>query len=340
MPIPHAIWYFWTDIKEPLLASTSMQMMREKNPGWEVKALHAGDLDEPPGFHNLLSPQKADWYRLSALADYGGIYVDATIIPLKANVMNLWIDKEFEGLQGFDWPPACFAKYQAIDCPRIMSPVLLAAPANDPFIIAWREELRYAIEVGFDEYIALQEQRSLVPACLRIYLPYFTSYLAWVVAHKLNPSLEIRMIPSSDPRAPWYLTLFRKPGCEVYKVNKFVDSGPFLVERDRFPFFINSSDIELFGSASCKTLNFPSMIKLSSRAHYYDGRNHPKYAINLETFEKSSCIGQALIAQRLSNTSFITTNSAYQLSFLVVILLLTVMQFWRAHVRSAMRSVL
>ena len=84
--IPRRLFTYWHDQTPPELVKCCVSLMKQRNPGWEVRVLHTRCPDLPPPpvpLESLMGSHQADWYRLAALAEYGGVYLDSTCVTLR-----------------------------------------------------------------------------------------------------------------------------------------------------------------------------------------------------------------------------------------------------------------
>lgn len=83
--IPRTIWLYWDQAEVPPLVELCVARVRMLNPGCVVHFLTTGTLGgfipALPDFSRVSVHKKADWIRLYLLDAYGGIWVDATILP-------------------------------------------------------------------------------------------------------------------------------------------------------------------------------------------------------------------------------------------------------------------
>ncbi|KAL3920127.1 MAG: hypothetical protein SGPRY_005369, partial [Prymnesium sp.] len=94
--IPRTIFTFWDEATYPELVAACFASMRKFNPHWGLTILHSGTHLLPPPPHPprgspALTPQQtADWYRISALATYGGVWMDAS--ALSVGSVDQWVN--------------------------------------------------------------------------------------------------------------------------------------------------------------------------------------------------------------------------------------------------------
>ena len=154
--IPRHVYTFWDrTIELPSIVASCMSMMRDYNPGWKVTVLHSGTdgFELPPstapaqrdfGNNDALM---ADWYRLAALYEYGGIWMDASVMTVHA-AEHTWVDLTSDGVMGF----YCEGTSAETPGPECMESFAFAAPPKNELVKAWFDELRSAISMGCSSY--------------------------------------------------------------------------------------------------------------------------------------------------------------------------------------------
>lgn len=137
---------------------------------WDVRVLRVGDADLPPPpvpVDTLSGAQLADWYRLAALAEYGGVYLDATCITLQP--VDSWVDLSSRAITGF-----CLVS--DLDT---MESWAIAAPPKSPFLLRWRDEFAEALRPPGPAAYCASLPGSLISRGLREALPYLTIHACW-----------------------------------------------------------------------------------------------------------------------------------------------------------------
>ena len=102
--VPQNLFAFWVgeaaDI--PMIVQGTLALMSTQNPHWLTYVLDDRSFDRVPRgpSDDPLSPQHiSDWVRIAAIARYGGVYFDATVIELQP--LEHIFDPAFDGVQGF-----------------------------------------------------------------------------------------------------------------------------------------------------------------------------------------------------------------------------------------------
>ena len=235
--IPRILYTFWHEKQEPTdeLVRACISCMRRWLPmGWEFHVLHGDekDLESPPVPASSMSTALlSDWYRLTALRKTGGIYMDASCIPL--NTPEAWVDMQCKALQGF----VCRLDNET------MESWALACPRADALVAAWHDELRRAITRGVGAYCddlcdlsdGSVELRGVMSDGLRPALPYLTIHAAWRVARFHQPAAPLRMHPSVAPSSPcFYLRVFHYDSLAAISAVFAADAGAELTEGAPF----------------------------------------------------------------------------------------------------------
>ena len=154
--IPKTIWTYWNDDKRPDFIDKCINNFRRQNPDWDVRVLNANDI--PPELRSLTPQRQSDWVRLHKLKDYGGVWLDASIIltePLE------WMRQrqQSEGTDGFMY----YSVRHTINpnYPVIESWCIGAVPQSET-VHKWYEEFDWACR-NFgndgDAYIASLDER-------------------------------------------------------------------------------------------------------------------------------------------------------------------------------------
>lgn len=203
--IPRILFTFW-DAEPPELVKCCIALMRQRNPRWEVRQLTYGcaGLPTPPTPRATLSgAQQADWYRLHALAEHGGVYLDATCVTL--GPIEEWVDVGRAAVQGFEY-----------DCDgATLESWAIAAPRGSALVAAWRDEFARAVSLGHDARGLLGPYCERLPAGvvtprLRDSLPYLAIHAAWRVARRSRAAAdeEVVLLPALEVGRPYrYLAL-------------------------------------------------------------------------------------------------------------------------------------
>ena len=155
--VPKIIFMFWDSAQPPEFIAACIARTAQLNPGWAINVMTRDDplslegLAEPPpsGGQYLDIAHLADWYRVDALARHGGVWLDASNIPVKP--VTHWVDVHSPALQGFG----------ALWDNTTMENWAFAAPYPCPLMREWRDQFHRAIEVGFSNYAAEVRAREV-----------------------------------------------------------------------------------------------------------------------------------------------------------------------------------
>ena len=185
--VPRRLFTFWhADPSTPKARASADEelvkccfgLMKRQNPAWEFRVLTPACTDLPPppvaDATALTGAQLADWYRLCALALYGGVYLDATCITLQP--LEAWVDLKSDAVQGFT----------LVSDLDTMESWAIAAPSGSAFLGRWRDEFGSALRMGTREYCSGLPS-GVISAGLRPSLPYLTIHAAWRVARAAMP---------------------------------------------------------------------------------------------------------------------------------------------------------
>lgn len=179
-PIPRVIWTYWATLPAPALVSQCLRLWQRVAPDHEVRLVDRSSASrwlgtdiEAAAFDALPPYRQADWLRLQLLKRHGGLWIDGSTLLTEslAWVHRLHAERG-AGMVGF-----YIDRYTTDPRWPIVENWFLAAPANDPFIVAWSDELDRALELGESGYLeALRRQGRLdavaqgIPEDMRSYL--------------------------------------------------------------------------------------------------------------------------------------------------------------------------
>lgn len=150
--LPKIIWLYWDTPERPTLVQQIYDNNKEKVRGWDVRFLNKTSLptyisesDYPNNYSNLSTPHQADWIRLYLLKQYGGCWMDASIILNDPEAMDrlytqsVSIRSQFTGFS--------FKRTNLY-----IENWFIMAPKNSSVIDLWFQEYTKAIEMGFLNY--------------------------------------------------------------------------------------------------------------------------------------------------------------------------------------------
>lgn len=184
---PKIIWIFWNNTP-PESVVLSIDLIKKLNPTWTVNVLNSKNLSDflnvDYSKESVNSPQQlSDLIRLDLLYNYGGVWIDASVLLLKPLD---WCLFEMEGndvdLLGF-----YRAENSLVSSCPVMENWMIASKPLNPSISAWRNEFSIALKTGVSEYISRVQKNN--PECLsRLYDPhYLVCYVAFqMVKDRIN----------------------------------------------------------------------------------------------------------------------------------------------------------
>ena len=231
MTIPRLLYTFWHTHDLPEFIEACICAFHRAAPGWKVVVLHADEQILPPppvaadrgsssSSNCTLTPaQLSDWYRLTALRQTGGVYLDASCLAL--GPPEMWVDVSSAALQGF----AC-----RLDGETMESWAIAAAP-GDPLLGAWHDEYAKAIRNGVGRYCEELDARGLISDGLRCALPYLAIHAAWRAARASLPEAALQLRSSVEKGAPfYYLRLFGWDSLAAVSAIFAADAGEEILE--------------------------------------------------------------------------------------------------------------
>ena len=160
--LPKVAWMYWNTPEQPALIQQIHAYNRRRMVGWTIRFLNKETVSEyipasafPARYSTLKAAHQADWIRVYLLSEYGGVWMDASIIVNDAAALDrLWEESLSKGSEftGFS------LKNDRADCmsPRGVSLYIenwfIMAPKESSILHLWREEYERAIDLGFDAY--------------------------------------------------------------------------------------------------------------------------------------------------------------------------------------------
>lgn len=184
--IPKIIHVFWEGPLCPIV-NLSISLIKDLHPEWTINMMDLSTishLELCEGFDDLSIQAKTDWIRLTLLAEHGGVWLDASCICTKP--IQEWIDMNSDELVGFAFP---------FDDTIIESWALACRP-NHSLVLLWKEELRKAIKMGFEEYKELFPWKN---SAIYNWLPYLTIHACYAqVSHDSGMVANIKSQINSD----------------------------------------------------------------------------------------------------------------------------------------------
>ena len=189
------IFCFWNDEVLPPLINECVKKIKLKMPDWNVILLNEKTLRKlvneseiPLNLKSLSIQAQSDWYRLYLLYNYGGLWLDISIVLNDPGEIN----KMYKKVINENIDIACFAFKSHYFClkskkyPCIESWFLLTKSKNK-IIKAWLDEFEYAIQIGFNQYSDYIYKNNFVLTNTGIsYGTYHTIYKCFMVIVQKN----------------------------------------------------------------------------------------------------------------------------------------------------------
>lgn len=156
--IPKIIWMFWYDVNIPNLIRICIERIIDLNPDYEIKLLNRYSVNDfiDIDLDNSKIPlaNVTDLIRLKLLKQYGGVWLDASIIMNRP--IDWFIDNEINNVDLI-----CF--YREVLSTNITYPVVeswfLMAPKESRYISAWLENFELIESIGSKEFFKTIESR-------------------------------------------------------------------------------------------------------------------------------------------------------------------------------------
>lgn len=154
------IFCFWNDKFLPPLINECVKKIKYKMPEWTIILLNDKTIfelinksDLPVNLPSLNIQAKTDWYRLYLLYNYGGLWLDISIVlndPEEINKMYKKVAYENIDIGCFSLEKHSFYfnnnKYVCIENSCLLT------KAKNSIIKLWLYEFEYAISIGFNQY--------------------------------------------------------------------------------------------------------------------------------------------------------------------------------------------
>ncbi len=155
--VPRIIWAYWDTPSMPRTVQMCQQSWKKYAPGYDIRLLHKDTLHkyvrlpqhilEHPNFNDS-SARFTDLLRLHLLNEYGGIWMDASI--LMSEPLDAWLSLD-DNQEFFGYYSAGHTRY---DIPPVIESWFLVSKKNSPFMKAWCSEfLRMAEFPTVKDYV-------------------------------------------------------------------------------------------------------------------------------------------------------------------------------------------
>ena len=213
MVVPKVLYMFWHDGKPGKELRHMISLAKRMNPTWKVRLLsEKSPCAKPQGFEKLQPAHKSDWYRISYIEKYGGVWMDISCIHLRP--LETWVDLRSAALQGFRWPGRT----------TTMENWAFAAAPHNAFVREWKREFESAIVMGFATYERRYDKTLLGSDTEMFVLPYLTQHAAWRVVRRRvpeakHPEFRVTMRRSMDPASgPLFFSMAFDDGDEMARL--------------------------------------------------------------------------------------------------------------------------
>jgi hypothetical protein len=164
--------------------------MRRLHPHWNVTVLCDSNLPpvgERPDIAALSAEHRADWMRLRAVSEHGGVWLDAACLLFRPVTCWVELDADWD-MQGFATPWD----------DSVMENWAFAAPSESPLMRDWFREYDHAVRMGCAAYCEELRARHPpgFPRILFNHLPYLTQHATLAVVRLKHHQAKIRLQPS------------------------------------------------------------------------------------------------------------------------------------------------
>jgi len=157
-------WLYWDKDRMPDLLENIKKYNAPSLAGWKVNYLNDDNLKQyidasqfPKNYTKLIQAHKADWIRLYLLHQYGGCWLDISIIINDSKVLNKIYKKSL--VHNYDitlfqtqLENKTFTHPSGAKIPLVLDNWFILAPLNSIIIKLWLEEFTDAIQIGFLKY--------------------------------------------------------------------------------------------------------------------------------------------------------------------------------------------
>ena len=216
--IPRRLWAYWEGATIPEMAAACLATLRRTNPTWNLTIMSPDNvaalgLDPPPGSPaGIADPSRlqhiADWYRVEALARYGGVYMDASNVNLLP--LETWVNVSSAAVQGYQRPMETRYPSEGAMSEGVLSEMenwAIAAPVDSRFMARWRDHFAEALAEGLDAYVARQD--NITMGQLKVADGYLAQHVGWVLTRNELSEEEAptHLISSTDEGRPFHFMI-------------------------------------------------------------------------------------------------------------------------------------
>jgi len=150
--IPKIIWTYWDSDELPEFVEMCIDKWRRLHPDWTIRVLTPDTVwryTDADIFNYKFAdtkPRTSDFVRLNVLAKHGGVWADASIVPMKS--FDWVLDKQREG--GYEF--ISYYRKQATLKPEypVVESWFFACVPDCQFVKDWRDELEVMNSLGSD----------------------------------------------------------------------------------------------------------------------------------------------------------------------------------------------
>jgi len=162
--LPKIVWSYWNVDTFDKIPLSVKQILIDRNKkmeskGWKVNIINNVNIDDyikkedyPDNYYLLSVQAQSDWIRLKLLNQYGGLWLDASIIindiNFLENIYNQSLINKSE-LIGYYLD----GRTSNNDPQTFIESWFIMAPLKSNIIKKWLQEFEYAINISFDEYL-------------------------------------------------------------------------------------------------------------------------------------------------------------------------------------------
>ena len=151
--VPKKVWMYWEGNEIPYIVELCIDKIIKNNPDFEINFINQTTLfkfinvEDIPNF-NLIQ-HKADYIRLKLLYQYGGVWIDSSIMMFEnLNYYLKILSKHNCSFLSFYWDiNSTDDKYP------IVQNWFMISSKNNQFIKDWLDEFVYATNLGVDQYV-------------------------------------------------------------------------------------------------------------------------------------------------------------------------------------------
>jgi hypothetical protein len=150
--IPKIVWTHWDNAELPELCASILRRNKQLLYDWDVRFFTSDEFlqwcQPPNGYHELSIQAKTDFMRLWLLNEYGGVWMDISIV-LNISINHLYEEcmRQRAELSGF-----YLSGFTTIPQYPVFESWFIMAPQNSRIIQLWYNEFLSAIQTGFGVY--------------------------------------------------------------------------------------------------------------------------------------------------------------------------------------------